>query len=78
MENTKTVEEKIQIIVLQTDYTKDEAQTKLSEFDNDHIKVIRSYLGITEKKAPHIKSINQEIYKQIRERLREVDTEIVK
>ena len=71
-------DEKIQIIVLQTDYTEEEARTNLREFGQDHMKVIRSYLGITEKKAPPIKSVNQEIYKQIRDRLREVDTEIVK
>ena len=72
----KEEDRKIQIIVLQTDYTEEEARTKLSEFEQDHMKVIRSYLGITEKKAPPIKSVNQEIYKQIRDRLREVDTKI--
>jgi hypothetical protein len=72
----KEEDRKIQIIVLQTDYTEEEARTKLSEFGQDHMKVIRSYLGITEKKAPPIKSVNQEIYKQIRDRLREVDTKI--
>jgi hypothetical protein len=72
----KEEDRKIQIIVLQTDYTEEEARTKLSEFGQDHMKVIRSYLGITEKKAPPFKSVNQEIYKQIRERLREVDTKI--
>ena len=71
-------DEKIQIIILQTDYTEEEARTKLREFGQDYMKVIRFYLGITEKKAPPIKSVNQEIYKQIRDRLREVDTEIVK
>jgi hypothetical protein len=74
----KEEDKKIKTIVLQTDYTEEQARTKLSEFGQDHMKVIRSYLGITEKKAPPIKSVNQEIYKQFRERLREVDTEIVK
>ena len=47
----KEEDRKIQIIVLQTDYTEEEARTKLSEFEQDHMKVIRSYLGITEKKS---------------------------
>ena len=32
-------------------------------------KVIKDFMGIDEKKAPHIKSVNQEIYKQIRGKL---------
>jgi len=33
------------------------------------LKVIRNYLGLTEKKALPVKSVNQEIYKQLRSRL---------
>jgi len=63
--------EKIEIVMRQTDYTQEIASLKLKEYNNDHIKVIKSYLGITEKKAPTQKttSINQEIYKQIRHKL---------
>ena len=42
---------------------------KLKESNFDHISVIKSFLGITEKKALPIKSKNQEIYKQLRYKL---------
>ena len=67
--NNNEIQEKIQMILRQTDYSEEEAKNKLKEFNYDHISVIKSYLGITEKKAPPIKTVNQEIYKQIRYRL---------
>ena len=36
---------------------------------NNGIKLIKDFMGIAEKKAPQIKSVNQEIYKQIRGKL---------
>lgn len=64
------IDDDIEIIMKQTNYTYDQAFEKLSQFDFDKLKVIREYLGITPsvKNAP-IKSINQEIYKQIRTEL---------
>jgi len=61
--------EKIQIIMRQTDLSKDEIIQKLKEYNNDHILVIKSYFGI--KHTPHkeVTSINQEIYKQLRSKL---------
>jgi hypothetical protein len=35
----------------------------------DEISVIKAYFGITEKKETQIKSLNQEIYKQLRNKL---------
>jgi hypothetical protein len=67
-ENTD-INNKVQIILRQTDYSEDEAREKLKNNNYDHILVIKSFLGITEKKAPPIKSINQEIYKQLRQQL---------
>jgi hypothetical protein len=61
--------DKIQIILRQTNYSEEEAREKLTIFNLDHILVIKSFLGITEKKAPEIKSINQEMYKQMRYKL---------
>jgi len=60
------IEEKIQIILRQTNYTNEEAYQKLQENNHDHIQVIKTYLGVTEKKAPLAKTKNQEIYRQIR------------
>jgi len=70
MDNSdKIIDDRIQIIIRQTDYTLLEAKEKMQLFDNDHIKVIKSFMGIVEKKAPPIKSVNQEIYKQLRHKL---------
>jgi hypothetical protein len=63
------IEDKVQIVLRQTDYTEITARERLKEFDYDHLKVIRNYLGLTEKKALPVKSVNQEIYKQLRSRL---------
>jgi len=63
------LEEKIQIILRQTDYTEEIAKEKLKEFNYDHIAVVKSFFGITEKKEPPISSVNQEIYRQIRYKL---------
>jgi len=59
----------VQIVLRQTDYKEDVARAKLREHNNDHLAVIRSYLGIAEKKAPCVKSVNQEIYKQLRQQM---------
>jgi hypothetical protein len=67
--NNNEIQEKVEMILRQTDYSVEEAKNKLKEFNYDHIKVVKSYLGITEKKEPPIKTVNQEIYKQIRYRL---------
>ena len=63
------IEYKIKIILGQTDYTEDVIREKLKHHNYDHLAVIRSYFGITEKKALPPKSVNQEIYKQLRHKL---------
>jgi len=69
--NKDEINEKINMIMRQTDYDYDTSYSKLTESNYDHIKVIKTYLGITEKKVSEKKttSINQEIYKQIRHKL---------
>jgi hypothetical protein len=66
---TDKIEDKVQIILRQTDYNEEQAREKLKEHGFDEIATIKAYLGITEKKAPEIKSVNQEIYKQLRSKL---------
>lgn len=66
---TDQIEEKIQKVMRQTDYTEEMAREKLKLFNYDEILVIKTYLGITDKKEQPIKSVNQEIYKQLRYRL---------
>lgn len=62
-------EDKINIIMNQTIYTYSEALDQLKEHNFDHVKVIKIYMGIAEKKAPEVKSLNQEFYKQIRKQM---------
>lgn len=61
----------VEIIMKQTNYTYNQACEKLSQHQFDKLQVIREYLDIIPKteKNTHIKSINQEIYKQIRTEL---------
>ena len=66
---TDQIDGKIQKVMRQTDYSKEVAREKLKEYNFDEIATIKAYLGITEKKALPVKSVNQEIYKQLRSRL---------
>jgi lysyl-tRNA synthetase class II len=66
---SEDINNKVQIILRQTDLSENVAREKLKEANFDHILVIKSFLGITEKKALPIKSKNQEIYKQLRYKL---------
>ena len=66
---TDHIDEKIQIVMRQTDYSENIAREKLKEHNFDEIATIKAYLCITEKKALPVKSVNQEIYRQLRSRL---------
>jgi hypothetical protein len=67
---TDQIDEKVQKIMRQTDYSQEIAIEKLKEHGFDEIATIKAYLGIPEKKTPsHVKSVNQEIYKQLRSKL---------
>ena len=66
---TDQIAEKVQIILRQTDYTEETAIEKLKENNFDELKVIKCYFGIQEKTNTPIKTLNQEIYKQIRYKL---------
>lgn len=61
------INELVKKVLTQTDYTEDKAAAKLQEFNYDLMRVLKDYMGIPEKKADtKIKSVNQEIYRQIR------------
>jgi hypothetical protein len=64
------VEQHVQKVITQTNYTADEAREKLKLFNCDYMKVIKDYMGIPEQnKSPKFTSVNQEIYRQIRQKL---------
>ena len=54
-------------IMRQTDYDRTVAEKKLIEFDMNVMDVIRDYLKPRPKKPVKSKSVNQQIYKEIRE-----------
>jgi gas vesicle protein len=63
-------EEHIKSIMVQTNYTKEQSLQKLLEHNGNYIDVIKEYMGIPiQQKPKQIKSINQEIYSQIRREL---------
>ena len=66
---TDQIDERIQKIMRQTDYSENVAREKLKEYNFDEIATIKAYLGITEKKVLPVKSVNQEIYTQLRNKL---------
>ena len=66
---TSSIDDKVQVIVRQTDYTNEQAREKLKEHNFDEIATIKAYFGITEKKEAPITSVNQAIYKQLRHKL---------
>lgn len=69
MENSiEKIEDLAEIVQRQTSYTFAESIEKLSQHNNDHIEVIKEYMGIKPKEKK-VKSINQEIFKQIRYKL---------
>jgi gas vesicle protein len=67
--SNEDIDKYINIIKAQTNYDDYFAVQKLKEFNYDYMKVIRDYMGIKDKKVEPIKSVNQEIYKQIRRNL---------
>lgn len=63
----KNINELVEKVMKQTTYSTEEALNKLIEFNYDIINVIKDYMGIKiSKPSENVKSINQEIYKQIR------------
>lgn len=67
--NNEDIANNIPKVMSQTNYNEEQAKEKLIMFDNDYLKVIRDYIGIPEKKEQKVKSVNQEIFRQIRKSL---------
>ena len=67
--SVKAISDKVEMIMRQTDYDETTAEQKLSEHDNDAMRVIRAYLNDGKVIAPPTitkLSTNQQIYKEIR------------
>ena len=64
------LEKHVNKVMSQTNYTREEALEKLKLFNCDYMRVIKDYMGIPEKKEDKkVKSVNQEIFRQIRTKL---------
>tara|TARA_Y100000816_G_C26108450_1_gene590277 strand:+ start:10436 stop:10918 length:483 start_codon:yes stop_codon:yes gene_type:complete len=63
------INEMCQLILRQTDLTLEVIKDKLIEYDYNTTDVIKEYMGIKPKKKREIKSIHQEIYRQMRLKL---------
>ena len=62
--------ENVKKVMSQTNYTEEQAIEKLKLFNCDYMRVLKDYMGIPEKKEPpKVKSVNQEIFRQIRTKL---------
>ena len=69
---TSQIDDKLNIILRQTDYGKDVALSKLELFNYNEVLVIKDYLGISIKEEDRKldkNNLNNEIYKQLRKRL---------
>jgi hypothetical protein len=67
--NQHEVSDNINIIMRQTTYSREETVTKLAAHNNDMFKVLREFMRIPEKKPVSTGSLNQTIYKEIRQTL---------
>ena len=65
--------EKIAMIVRLTTYTYEEAETKLKDCNSNYEMVISEFMGI-KKKPVSTKSVNQEVFTQIRKRMDEASS----
>jgi alpha/beta superfamily hydrolase len=63
------MEEEIEKIMRQTNYTKEESMNKLTEHNYDTLSVIREYMGIKTKEEKRTKTIQQEMYALMRKKI---------
>ena len=69
-ELSKEESDAVSKVMAQTNYDEKTALIKLSECGFSVIQVLRDYMGIPEKKKErNVKSVNQEIFRQIRTKL---------
>lgn len=73
MEQQSFDTEIIQLIKRQTMLKEEEIVTQLMKHNGNHMDVISEYLGIPKSTPKPITSVNQEIYRQIRNKMFELD-----
>ena len=59
-------EELVEIVLRQTTFSRDEVIEKLEKNENNYVKVIEEFMGINKNKQKNNLTLNQQIYKEIR------------
>lgn len=65
--------ELIEKVKRQTTLSEEEIILQLKMYNNDYIKIIKNHFSIEEKKEEKIVSLNQEIYKQLRKQMDDLE-----
>ena len=69
MIDNDVIDERIEIVKRQTSYSHDEAKPALQKNNYDVMSCIREYLVVPNKKQESKKSLNQQIYTELRHKL---------
>ena len=69
MVDNDVIDERIEIVKRQTSYSHDEAKAALQKNNYDVMSCIREYLEVPNKKQESKKSLNQQIYTELRGKL---------
>lgn len=69
MVDNDVIDERIEIVKRQTSYSHDEAKAALQKNNYDVMSCIREYLEVPTKKQESKKSLNQQIYTELRGKL---------
>ena len=76
MIDNDVIDERIEIVKRQTSYSHDEAKAALQKNNYDVMSRIREYLEVPNKKQePVKKSLNQQIYSELRQKLGKVSNQ---
>jgi hypothetical protein len=59
-------EELVEIVLRQTTLSRDEVIERLEKNENNYVKVIEEFMGINKNKQKNNLTLNQQIYKEIR------------
>lgn len=70
---TDEIDEKVQMLMRQTDYSDTTAREKLTQHNFDMVSCIKEYMGVESKKKEKPISLNQRIYKEIRTKMGSVE-----
>jgi hypothetical protein len=69
-QHNRDISDLVKKVMAQTNYDETTSKQKLSEFNFDVMRVLKDYMGIPDVKVERkIRSVNQEVYKQIRSTL---------